>query len=172
MVQFYANIYNYIFLKDKYKRALADSENLRNRLTKQIEEAKIFGIQSFCKDLLDVADVLSKATESVPQEEINDSNPYLKSLYEGLVMTEAQLQNVFKRHGLQQVNPMDEKFNPNLHEALFQQVSFQNTSDKNLLQNSQRSTSSISNYSCLDKRSSCARCRPSAFSALLCIFTT
>lgn len=101
---------------------MADSENLRNRLTKQIEEAKIFGIQSFCKDLLDVADVLSKATESVPKEEINNSNPHLKSLYEGLVMTEAQLQNVFKRHGLEQVNPLNEKFNPNLHEALFQQV--------------------------------------------------
>lgn len=102
---------------------MADGENLRNRLTKQIEEAKIFGIQSFCKDLLDVADVLSKATESVPKAEISDRNPYLKSLYEGLVMTEAQLQNVFKRHGLEQVNPLDEKFNPNLHEALFQQVS-------------------------------------------------
>lgn len=91
------------------------------RLTKQIEEAKVFGIQSFCKDLLDVADVLGKATETVPKTEINDSNPHLKSLYEGLLMTEAQLQNVFKRHGLEQVNPLNEKFNPNYHEALFQQ---------------------------------------------------
>jgi len=108
-------------LTDKYKRALADGENLRNRLTKQINEAKIFGIQGFCKDLLDVADVLSKATESVPKDEINDKNPHLKNLYEGLVMTETQLQNVFKRHGLEQVNPLNEKFNPNYHEALFQQ---------------------------------------------------
>lgn len=108
-------------LMDKYKRALADGENLRSRLTKQIAEAKIFGIQSFCKDLLDVADVLGKATETVPKEEINDNNPHLKSLYEGLVMTEAQLQAVFKRHGLEQVDPIDEKFDPNFHEALFQQ---------------------------------------------------
>ncbi|KRT82332.1 hypothetical protein AMK59_4103, partial [Oryctes borbonicus] len=108
-------------LLDKYKRALADGENLRVRLTKQISEAKIFGIQSFCKDLLDVADVLNKATESVPKQEINNNNPYLKSLYEGLVMTEAQLQTVFKRHGLEPVNPLNEKFNPNFHEALFQQ---------------------------------------------------
>ncbi|XP_050296234.1 grpE protein homolog, mitochondrial [Anthonomus grandis grandis] len=108
-------------LMDKYKRALADGENLRQRLTKQISEAKIFGIQSFCKDLLEVADVLSKATETVPKDEIKDSNPHLKSLYEGLVMTEAQLKNVFKRHGLEPVNPLNEKFNPNYHEALFQQ---------------------------------------------------
>lgn len=109
-------------LQDKYKRALADGENLRNRLTKQIADAKIYGIQSFCKDLLDVADVLNKATETVPKEEINDKNPHLKSLYEGLVMTEAQLKSVFKRHGLEPVNPLNEKFNPNFHEALFQQV--------------------------------------------------
>lgn len=112
------------FFQDKYKRALADGENLRQRLTKQIGEAKIYGIQSFCKDLLDVADVLSKATETVPKDEIKDSNPHLKTLYEGLVMTEAQLKSVFKRHGLEPVNPLDEKFNPNYHEALFQQVSF------------------------------------------------
>ncbi|CAG9859262.1 unnamed protein product [Phyllotreta striolata] len=107
-------------LLDKYKRALADGENLRNRLTKQISEAKIYGIQGFCKDLLDVADVLNKATETVPKEELKN-NSHLKSLYEGLTMTEAQLLSVFKRHGLEKVNPVDEKFNPNFHEALFSQ---------------------------------------------------
>lgn len=71
---------------------------------------------------MDVADVLSKATETVPKDEIKDSNPHLKTLYEGLVMTEAQLKSVFKRHGLEPVNPLNEKFNPNFHEALFQQV--------------------------------------------------
>ncbi|KAK9872673.1 hypothetical protein WA026_018807 [Henosepilachna vigintioctopunctata] len=108
-------------LLDKYKRALADGENLRQRLVKQISDAKIFGVQSLCKDLLDVADVLSKATESVPKEELNEKNPHLKSLYEGLVVTEAQLKNVFKRYGLEHVNPLNEKFDPNYHEALFQQ---------------------------------------------------
>ena len=46
---------------DKYRRAIAESENMRKRLTKQIEDGKIFGIQSFSKDLLEVADVLDKA---------------------------------------------------------------------------------------------------------------
>ncbi|XP_044761005.1 grpE protein homolog, mitochondrial [Coccinella septempunctata] len=108
-------------LMDKYKRALADGENMRQRLTKQIADAKIFGIQSFCKDLLDVADVLAKATETVPKNELNEKNPHLKSLYEGLVMTEAQMKTVFKRYGLEPVNPVNEKFDPNYHEALFQQ---------------------------------------------------
>ncbi|GAB0088833.1 GrpE protein homolog [Sergentomyia squamirostris] len=107
-------------LLDKYKRALADGENLRVRLTKQIEDAKQFGIQSFCKDLLDVADILSTATSTVPKDEVTDKNPHLKNLYEGLTMTKASLDQVFKRHGLECVNPLNEKFNPNLHEALFQ----------------------------------------------------
>ncbi|XP_059621513.1 grpE protein homolog, mitochondrial [Phlebotomus argentipes] len=107
-------------LLDKYKRALADGENLRVRLTKQIDDAKQFGIQSFCKDLLEVADILSAATDTVPKEEISDKNPHLKNLFEGLTMTKASLDQVFKRHGLERVNPLNEKFNPNLHEALFQ----------------------------------------------------
>jgi len=108
-------------LEDKYKRALAEGENIRVRLTKQINDAKLFGIQGFCKDLLDVADVLGKATESVPKDEITEQNPHLKSLYEGLLMTEAQLHKVFKKHGLVSLNPINEKFDPNEHEALFQQ---------------------------------------------------
>lgn len=110
-------------LLDKYKRALADGENLRQRLTKQIDDAKLFGIQSFCKDLLEVADILGHATESVPETEINDKNPHLKSLFEGLKMTKGTLEQIFKRHNLEPVNPINEKFNPNLHEALFQIVS-------------------------------------------------
>ncbi|KAL5287585.1 GRPEL1 family protein [Megaselia abdita] len=106
-------------LLDKYKRSLADSENLRTRLTKQIDDAKVFGIQSFCKDLLEVADILGHATDAVPQEQL-DSNPQLKNLFEGLQMTKACLTQTFKRHGLEQVNPINEKFNPNFHEAVFQ----------------------------------------------------
>lgn len=77
------------------------------------------GIQSFCKDLLEVADILEKATESVPKEEIKDDNPHLKSLYEGLVMTEMQIQKVFKKHGLMRLDPVGAKFDPYEHEALF-----------------------------------------------------
>lgn len=110
-------------LLDKYKRALADGENLRQRLTKQIDDAKAFGIQSFCKDLLEVADVLGHATEAVPVSEVNDKNPHLKGLFEGLKMTKSTLEQIFKRHGLEQVNPINEKFNPNYHEAMFQIVS-------------------------------------------------
>ncbi|XP_051821534.1 grpE protein homolog 1, mitochondrial [Antechinus flavipes] len=104
---------------EKYKRALADTENLRRRSQKLVEEAKLYGIQGFCKDLLEVADILEKATASVPKDEIKEENPHLKNLYEGLVMTEVQIQKVFTKHGLLKLNPVGAKFDPYEHEALF-----------------------------------------------------
>jgi len=109
-------------LTDKVRRYLAETENIRKRTIKEISDAKIYAIQGFCKDLLDVADSLSKATECVPKEEVCDSNPHLKHLYEGLVTTESQLQTIFQRHGLIAINPLNEKFDPNSHKALFEQV--------------------------------------------------
>ncbi|XP_046975573.1 grpE protein homolog, mitochondrial [Vanessa cardui] len=108
--------------EDKYKRALADGENVRRRMLKQVEDAKSFAIQSFCKDLLDVADTLSAAAESVPEGVEGEGAPAaLRSLRDGLRLTRAQLTQVFSRHGLVAVSPLREKFDPNLHEALFQQ---------------------------------------------------
>lgn len=120
---------------------------MRIRLTKQIQDAKIFGIQSFCKDLLEVADTLKQATIAVPKDEINNQNPHLKNLYDGLLLTKNSLDQVFRRHGIQHIishknyylnthyyflsfydylqgiqpiEPLNTKFDPNLHEALFQ----------------------------------------------------
>ncbi|CAG5929524.1 unnamed protein product [Menidia menidia] len=106
-------------MTEKYKRALADTENLRTRSQRMIDDAKLYGIQGFCKDLLEVADILEKATESVPKEEVTSQNPHLKNLYDGLVMTEIQIQKVFTKHGLVKLNPEGQKFDPYEHEALF-----------------------------------------------------
>lgn len=143
------HFFNCLLLKDKYKRALADTENLRQRSQKMIDDAKLYGkllyissfyeqrfldladllnvltpisssgIQGFCKDLLEVADILEKATESVPKTEISSANPHLKNLYDGLVMTEVQIQKVFQKHGLVKLNPDGQKFDPYEHEAVF-----------------------------------------------------
>ena len=106
-------------LDDKFKRALAETENTRLRMSKQVQDAKMFGIQAFCKDLLDIADVLEKAIETVPKSEV-ETNPSLKDLLTGVQITEQQMQSVFKRHGLLKINPLGEKFNPNEHHALFE----------------------------------------------------
>lgn len=98
-------------------------------MKKQVDDAKLYGIQGFCKDLLDVADILNTATTTVPKELLDD-NPHLKSLYDGLTMTESQLQKVFNKHGLVQISPAEgDKFDPNFHEALFQVPTQENESD-------------------------------------------
>uniref|UniRef100_A0A8C6MK49 GrpE protein homolog 1, mitochondrial n=1 Tax=Nothobranchius furzeri TaxID=105023 RepID=A0A8C6MK49_NOTFU len=89
----------------KYKRALPDTKNLRTWSQRMVEDAKLYGIQSFCKDLLEVADILEKAMES--------------NLFDGLVMTEVQVQKVFNDHGLVRLSPEGQKFDPYEHEAFF-----------------------------------------------------
>jgi len=105
--------------KDKYVRALAESENIRRRGTKLTADAKLYAVQKFTKDLLDVADILERASNSVPEEERQKSET-LSQLFEGVIMTEVELQKVFKKHGLEKVDPLDEPFDPNFHEAMFQ----------------------------------------------------
>jgi len=107
-------------LQDQYLRALAETENVRKRMTNQIEEARLFGIQTFAKDLLEIADILDRAMQSVDKDALKESSKQFKSLYEGLSMTDAQLQKIFKRNGLEKVDPEGEKFDPNRHEALYQ----------------------------------------------------
>ncbi len=113
-----------IDFKDRYMRALAETENTRIRLGKQIDDAKIYGIQGFCKDLLEVADILNLAIVNTDPKKNSESeqpaSEQLQSMYNGLVMTEKCMLKIFSKHGLSQIIPNDgDKFNPNFHEAIF-----------------------------------------------------
>ncbi|KAL3315756.1 GrpE protein 1, mitochondrial [Cichlidogyrus casuarinus] len=106
---------------DKYKRSLAEMENLRKRMHKQVNDAKIFGIQGFCKDLIEVSDILGKASEAFDPNEVKDKSSIVYQLAEGVKMTDDHLIKVFEKHGLLRIKPdIGEKFDPNYHEALFQ----------------------------------------------------
>jgi molecular chaperone GrpE (heat shock protein) len=72
----------------------------RRRTTIDVESANKFGVSKFAKDVLDVADNLSRAAECVPVEaRASDAQPALKALYEGVVMTDAVLLKTFEKHG-------------------------------------------------------------------------
>ena len=109
---------------DKYLRALAEMENVRRRATKDVDIAKKFALQNFAKSLLDVADNLTRASDSVPKEmrtSSEEAHQHVKSLYEGVTMVERQLQTIFKTHAITQFAPSEgDGFNPNLHEATFE----------------------------------------------------
>ncbi len=97
-------------------------ENLRERTRREIEHTAQFAIQKFAKDLLNTVDILNLALASVPTEVRNDTqnNPHLVNLYTGVSLTESELVKTLKRHGVEQINPLGEKFDPNVHEAVYQ----------------------------------------------------
>ncbi|KAJ3272081.1 GrpE protein, mitochondrial [Terramyces sp. JEL0728] len=111
-------------LKDLYRRALADAENVRTRTRKEIQEKEAYAVQRFAKDLLDTADVLTLALNAVPEKERADNklNPELSKLYTGVEMTRKELWKVFQQYGITYYNPLGEKFDYNLHTAIFQSV--------------------------------------------------
>ncbi|KAJ3215230.1 GrpE protein, mitochondrial [Dinochytrium kinnereticum] len=108
-------------LQDVYRRSLADMENIRVRTKKEVESTAQYAIQKFAKDLLETSDVLGLALNSVPESERNsDSNPHLKDLFQGVSLTRSNLLKTFARHGLEETSPAGEKFDPNIHQAVFQ----------------------------------------------------
>ncbi|KAF9908431.1 Mitochondrial matrix cochaperone [Lobosporangium transversale] len=109
-------------IKDRLLRTLADMENLRQRTAKEVSNTKDYAIQKFAKDLLDTADILGMAIKNVPAEELSESsnNVHLKTLHTGVSMTRDELLKAFKRHGIEPYDPINEKFDPNLHQANFQ----------------------------------------------------
>ena len=111
--------------KDKLIRTLADMENLRERTSRQVENSSKFAIQGFVKDLLDVSDNLERALGAVEVDYLKSDEDgkafgLLKSLYEGIEMTDKQMLQVFAKNGLERFDPTDQPFDPNLHEARFE----------------------------------------------------
>ncbi|KAF8473297.1 GrpE-domain-containing protein [Kalaharituber pfeilii] len=110
-------------LKDKFLRSIADFRNLQDRTEREIRSAKDFAIQKFAKDLIESVDNMDLALNAVPEASRNSDaaeNKDLVDLYNGLRMTETILLNTLKKHGLEKVNPLGDKFDPNIHEATFQ----------------------------------------------------
>ena len=109
-------------LKDNLLRSLAEQENTRRIAARDVANAKSYAISSFAKSLLDTSDNLARALESVPPElrHDHDSHPVLATLYEGISMTEDGLNKAFAKNGLVKFGVRGEKFDPNLHEALFE----------------------------------------------------
>ncbi|KAI3928519.1 hypothetical protein MKW98_024120 [Papaver atlanticum] len=118
----------YDAMKDKFLRSYAEIENVVERTKREAESSKKFAIQSFAKGLLDVADNLGRASSVVKAsfakidtlEDASGAVPLLKTLLEGVEMTEKQLAEVFKKYGVEKFDPTNEQFDPNRHHALFQ----------------------------------------------------
>ena len=106
-------------LKNQLLRALADAENARRRAKKDVDDARNYAISRFAQDLLGVADNLGRALESIPADK-RESDDAVKALAEGVEMTAREFEAALGRHGITRIDPLGEKFDYNLHQALFE----------------------------------------------------
>jgi molecular chaperone GrpE len=99
-------------LNDRYMHALAESQNTLTRSMTQVNDAKKFAVQSFAKQLLEVADVLEIATKAAEDQAKVATDPAFKNLHEGMTMTHKVLLQIFERNGLKKFEPLNEKVSP------------------------------------------------------------
>jgi molecular chaperone GrpE len=104
--------------KDRLLRALAETENVRRRFQREQEDVRKYAIGGFAKDLLSSVDNLRRALDAVPDAEVDDQRT--RSLLDGVAATERELLAALERNGLKRIDPKGERFDHNLHQAIFE----------------------------------------------------
>jgi molecular chaperone GrpE len=107
-------------LKDRLLRTLADLENLRRRSEREVADARSYAISKFAGDMLGVADNMGRALAALPAEARESGDATLKALLEGAEMTEREMLRALEKHGVRKIDPKGEKFDPHLHQAIFE----------------------------------------------------
>ena len=106
--------------KDRLLRFAAEAENTRKRLEREKAEATLYAASNFARDLLSVADSLSRALAAVPPEERDIIDDVMKKFLDGIELTERELLSVFQRHNIRKLETVGQKFDPNFHQAMFE----------------------------------------------------
>jgi molecular chaperone GrpE len=106
--------------KDKLLRTLAEMENLRRRTEREVADSRTYGIASFARDVLAVADNMHRALEAIGPELRAQADGKTKSLIEGVELTERELLKSLEKNGVRKFSPQGEKFDPNLHQAMYE----------------------------------------------------
>ncbi len=106
-------------LKDQYLRAVAETENVRTRARRDIEDTGKYAATKFARDMVGLIENLGRASQSVTAE-ARAGNPIIKQVGDGIDMTMQELLSMFERHGIKRVSPLGEKFDHNFHQAVAQ----------------------------------------------------
>ena len=107
-------------LKDRLLRTLAEMENLRKRTEREIADSRVYGVASFARDMLGVADNMRRALDAITPEMRGSAEPGVKALIDGVELTERELIKALEKNGVRQFSPRGEKFDPNVHQAMFE----------------------------------------------------
>lgn len=106
-------------LKDQWVRAVAETDNVRKRAQRDLEESSKYAITAFARDLVSVLENLKRASENITVEQRKD-NPLLKVLSEGVDLTLQELLGTFEKYGIKRLDPLNQKFDHNFHQAVVQ----------------------------------------------------
>ena len=106
-------------LKDQLLRTMAESENIRKRTLKEVEQAKKYSHISFVRDLVSSVDNLKRALDSVPEDKTDLPEP-ITNLILGLEIVEKEIVTTLERHNIKQISPLGDKFDYNFHQAMFE----------------------------------------------------
>jgi molecular chaperone GrpE len=106
--------------KDRLLRTLAEMENLRRRTEREIADSRAYGISAFARDILAVADNMDRALGALDKELREKADAGTKALLDGVELTERELLKVLEKHGVKKFEPLGEKFDPNLHQAMYE----------------------------------------------------
>ena len=108
-------------LKDQLLRALADTENMRRRTEREMELARKYGHTNFARDLVGAIDNLARAIDAVgATNDDQDNTQAMQALITGIELSWTEIQTVIEKHGVKRINPVGEKFDYNLHQAMFE----------------------------------------------------
>jgi molecular chaperone GrpE len=108
-------------MRDRLLRTLAEMENLRKRTEREVADSRLYSVGSFARDVLVVADNMRRALETVAPQLRTDAQAGVKALIDGVELTERELLKALEKNGVRQFIPNREKFDPNLHQAMFEE---------------------------------------------------
>ncbi|HYD24316.1 MAG TPA: nucleotide exchange factor GrpE [Croceibacterium sp.] len=98
--------------------AKAEVQNVRRRMEKDIHDARQYAATGFARDILSVADNLTRAVEAIPVELHDD--PRIKGLVTGIEATQRELDKVFGQHGISRIAAKGLPLDPNQHQAMLE----------------------------------------------------
>jgi molecular chaperone GrpE len=107
-------------LKDRALRAAAEAENVRKRAEREIADTRSYAIAGFARDMLAATDSLSRALIVLPPEVRESAEGSMKSLIDGIELTEREMQRLLAKHGIRPIEAEGQKFDPHKHQAMFE----------------------------------------------------
>lgn len=108
-------------LKDRLLRALAEVENMRRRSERDVADASKYAISKFARDMIAVADNMERAMASVSAA-IRERDPGARAILQGIELTAKEMGAALARNGVEKIDPVGQRFDPNFHEAMFEVV--------------------------------------------------